>query len=198
MTNPATVHLPALPYPEDALAPHISADTVALHYGKHHAGYVANVNRLVAGTPREGAALEDLIVTTSGGLFNNAAQVWNHTFYWRSMHPAGGGEPRGALRAAIEDGFGSVDGFRKQFSDASCGHFGSGWVWLVAGGQHLEVMSTANADLPQRHDRTPLLTIDVWEHAYYLDYRNARPAYVERWIENLLNWEFAATNLAAL
>ena len=198
MTNPATVHLPALPYPEGALAPHISADTVALHYGKHHAGYVANVNRLVAGTPRATATLEDLIVTTSGGLFNNAAQVWNHTFYWRSMHPAGGGEPNGALRAAIEDGFGSVDGFRKQFTDAACGHFGSGWVWLVAGGRHLEVMSTANADLPQRHDRTPLLTIDVWEHAYYLDYRNARPAYVQRWMENLLNWEFAATNLAAL
>ena len=198
MTKSATVQLPALPYPEDALAPHISTDTVALHYGKHHAGYVANVNRMVAGTPREGSALEDLIVTTSGGLFNNAAQVWNHTFYWGSMHPAGGGEPRGALRAAIEDGFGSVDGFRKQFSDAACGHFGSGWVWLVAGGQRLEVMSTANADLPQRHDRTPLLTIDVWEHAYYLDYRNARPAYVERWIENLVNWEFAATNLAGL
>ena len=198
MTNSATVHLPALPYPEDALAPHISADTVALHYGKHHAGYVANVNRLVAATPREGAALEDLIGTTSGGLFNNAAQVWNHTFYWESMHPAGGGEPSGALRAAIEDGFDSVDGFRKQFVDAACGHFGSGWVWLVAGGRHLEVMSTTNADLPQRHDRTPLLTIDVWEHAYYLDYRNARPAYVERWMENLVNWEFAATNLAAL
>ena len=198
MTNPATVHLPALPYPEDALAPHISADTVALHYGKHHAGYVANVNRLVAGTPSQGAALEDLILTTSGGLFNNAAQVWNHTFYWCSMHPAGGGDPSGALRAAIEDRFGSVDGFRKQFGDAACGHFGSGWVWLVADGPRLEVMATANADLPQRHDRTPLLTIDVWEHAYYLDYRNARPAYVERWIENLVNWEFAAANLAAL
>ena len=196
MTNSATVSLPALPYPQDALAPHISADTVAVHYGKHHAGYVANVNRLVAGTPREGSALADLLVTTSGGLFNNVAQVWNHTFYWRSMHPAGGGEPSGALRAAIEDGFGSVDGFRKQFSDAACGHFGSGWVWLVAGGRRLEVMSTANADLPQRHGRTPLLTIDVWEHAYYLDYRNARPAYVETWIENLLNWEFAAANLA--
>ncbi|MDE0654571.1 MAG: superoxide dismutase [Fe] [bacterium] len=198
MTNSATVHLPALPYPEDALAPHISTDTVALHYGKHHAGYVANVNRMVAGTPREGAALEDLLVTTSGGLFNNAAQIWNHTFYWHSMHPEGGGDPGGELRATIEDDFGSVDGLRKQFSDAACGHFGSGWVWLVAGGQRLEVMSTANADLPQRHDRTPLLTIDVWEHAYYLDYRNARPAYVERWIENLVNWEFAASNLAAL
>ena len=198
MSNPATVHLPALPYPEDALAPHISADTVAVHYGKHHAGYVANVNRMVAGTPREGAALEDLLVTTSGGLFNNAAQIWNHTFYWHSMHPEGGGGPRGDLRAAIEDGFGSVDGFRKQFRDAACGHFGSGWVWLVAGGDNLEVMATANADLPQRHGRTPLLTIDVWEHAYYLDYRNARPAYVERWIENLVNWEFAAANLAAL
>ena len=198
MSNPATVHLPALPYPEDALAPHISADTVAVHYGKHHAGYVANVNRLVAGSSAEGTPLEDLILTTSGGLFNNAAQVWNHTFYWHSMHPEGGGGPSGDLRGAIEDGFGSVDGFRKQFSDAACGHFGSGWVWLVAGGDDLEVMSTANADLPQRHDRTPLLTIDVWEHAYYLDYRNARPAYVETWIENLVNWEFAAANLAAL
>lgn len=198
MTNPATVHLPPLPYPEDALAPHISAETVALHYGKHHAGYVANVNRLVAGSATEGAPLEDLIVTTTGGLFNNAAQVWNHTFYWHSMHPVGGGDPGGELRAALEEGFGSVDGFRKQFSDAACGHFGSGWVWLVAGGDDLEVMATANADLPQRHDRIPLLTIDVWEHAYYLDYRNARPAYVERWIENLVNWEFAAANLAAL
>ncbi len=198
MTNPATVDLPALPYPEDALAPHISAETVALHYGKHHAGYVANVNRLVSGSPSQRTPLEDLIVTTEGGLFNNAAQVWNHTFYWRSMHPEGGGEPSGALRVALEDGFGSVDGFRKQFVDASCGHFGSGWVWLVAGGDSLEVMSTANADLPQRHDRTPLLTIDVWEHAYYLDYHNARPAYVDRWIENLVNWEFAAANLAAL
>ncbi|MCY3806411.1 MAG: superoxide dismutase [Fe] [bacterium] len=198
MSNPATVHLPPLPYPEDALAPHISADTVALHYGKHHAGYVANVNRLVAGSAAEGAPLEDLIVTTAGGLFNNAAQVWNHTFYWHSMHPAGGGDPSGRLRAAIEGGFGSVDGFRKQFADAACGHFGSGWVWLVAGGNDLEVMATANADLPQRCDRTPLLTIDVWEHAYYLDYRNARPAYVERWIEKLVNWEFAAANLAAL
>ena len=198
MSNPATVHLPPLPYPEDALAPHISADTVALHYGKHHAGYVANVNRLVAGSAAEGAPLEDLIVTTTGGLFNNAAQVWNHTFYWHSMHPAGGGDPDGELRAALEGGFGSVDGFRKQFSDAACGHFGSGWVWLAAGGDGLEVMATANADLPQRHDRIPLLTIDVWEHAYYLDYRNARPAYVERWIDKLVNWEFAAANLAAV
>ncbi len=198
MSNPATVHLPPLPYPEDALAPHISTETVALHYGKHHAGYVANVNRLAAGSAAEGARLEDLIVTASGGLFNNAAQVWNHTFYWHSMHPEGGGDPSGDLRAAVESSFGSVDGFRKQFVDAACGHFGSGWVWLVAGGDHLEVMSTANADLPQRHERTPLLTIDVWEHAYYLDYRNARPAYVERWIENLVNWEFAAANLAAL
>ena len=198
MSNPATLHLPALPYPEDALAPHISADTVALHYGKHHAGYVANVNRLVAGSSAGATPLEELIVTTSGGLFDNAAQVWNHTFYWGSMHPEGGGDPSGELGAAIEAGFGSTDGFRKQFSDVACGHFGSGWVWLVAGGDRLEVMATANADLPQRHDRIPLLTIDVWEHAYYLDYRNARPAYVDRWIENLVNWEFAAANLAAV
>ncbi len=198
MSNSATVQLPPLPYPDNALAPHISADTVALHYGKHHAGYVANVNRLVAASASEGALLEDLIVSTSGTLFNNAAQVWNHTFYWHSMHPNGGGDPVGQLRAAIEDSFGSVDGFRKQFSVAACSHFASGWVWLVAGGERLEVMTTANADLPQRHDRTPLLTIDVWEHAYYLDYQNARPAYVDSWIGNLLNWEFAATNLAAV
>lgn len=197
MSGSEILHLPALPYAQDALAPHISADTVAVHYGKHHAGYVANVNRLVAGTTAEGSPLEELITTTSGGLYNNAAQVWNHTFYWGSMHPDGGGDPTGDLLAAIDDGFDSADGFRKQFVDASCGHFGSGWVWLVAGGDRLEVMSTANADLPQRHDRTPLLTIDVWEHAYYLDYRNARPAYVESWIENLVNWEFAASNLAA-
>lgn len=198
MSTSTTLHLAPLPYPEDALAPHISIDTVALHYGKHHAGYVANVNRLVAGTAAEGTPLEDLIISTSGGLFNNAAQVWNHTFYWESMHPEGGGDPTSDLLAAIEESFGSADGFRKQFADAACGHFGSGWVWLVAGDDHLEVVTTANADLPQRHDRTPLLTIDVWEHAYYLDYRNARSAYVERWIENLVNWEFAAENLAAV
>ena len=198
MTTSETLHLPSLPYPQDALAPHISAETLAFHYGKHHAGYVANVNRLVAGTAAEGTPLEDLITSASGGLFNNAAQVWNHTFYWGSMHPEGGGDPTGNLVAALEDGFGSTDGFRKQFVDASCGHFGSGWVWLVAGGDRLEVMTTSNADLPQRHGRTPLLTIDVWEHAYYLDYRNARPAYVDHWMENLVNWEFAATNLAAL
>ena len=156
MNTSETLHLPPLPYPQDALAPHISADTVSVHYGKHHAGYVANVNRLVAGTAAEGAPLEDLIGTTAGGLFNNAAQVWNHTFYWGSMHPDGGGDPSGDLLAAIEEDFGSTDGFRKQFTDASCGHFGSGWVWLVAGGDRLEVMSTSNADLPQRHDRTPL------------------------------------------
>ena len=198
MSTSETLHLPALPYPRGAPAPHISAETVDLHYGKHHAGYVANVNRLLAGTARRAAALDDLIVSSSGGLFNNAAQVWNHTFYWRSMHPEGGGDPSGRLLAAVEEGFGSIDGFRKQFVDAACGHFGSGWVWLVAGGDSLEVMATSNADLPQRHGRTPLLTIDVWEHAYYLDYRNARPAYVERWIANLVNWEFAAANLAAL
>ena len=197
MSTSETVQLPALPYPEDALAPHISADTVALHYGKHHAGYVANVNRMVAGTAAEGTPLEDLIVSASGGLFNNAGQVWNHTFYWESMHPAGGGDPTGDLLAAIEESFGSADGLRKQFAEAACGHFGSGWAWLVTGGDGLEVMTTANADLPQRHGRTPLLTIDVWEHAYYLDYRNARPAYVDRWLEKLVNWEFAAANLAA-
>ena len=197
MIKSDTLQLPALPYPEDALAPHISAETVALHYGKHHAGYVANVNRLVAGTATEGASLEDLIMSSSGGLFNNAAQVWNHTFYWRSMHPAGGGDPTGDLLAAVEASFGSADGLRKQLADAACGHFGSGWAWLVATGDRLDVMTTADADLPQRHDRTPLLTIDVWEHAYYLDYRNARPAYVDRWIERLVNWEFAAENLAA-
>ena len=196
MSNPMTVQLPPLPYPQDALAPHISADTVALHYGRHHAGYVANVNRLTAGSAEAGSSLEDLIAGSSGGLFNNAAQVWNHTFYWHSMHPGGGGGPTGDLRAAIEADFGSVDDFCERFRDAACGHFGSGWVWLVAGGERLEILATANADLPQRHDRTPLLTIDVWEHAYYLDYRNARPAYVDSWIENLANWEFAAGNLA--
>ena len=196
MSTSPTIHLPPLPYANDALAPHISADTVGVHYGKHHAAYVANVNRLVAGSALEGAPLERLIDTTSGGLFNNAAQVWNHTFYWDSMHPDGGGEPTGDLFEAVEESFGSADGFRKQFSNAACGHFGSGWVWLVAGGDRLEVVTTVNADLPQRHDRTPLLTIDVWEHAYYLDYRNARAAYVDRWIDHLLNWDFAAANLA--
>ena len=198
MTNPATVHLPPLPYPEDALAPHISADTVALHYGKHHAGYVANVNRLVAGTPSRGSP--------AGGPHRHhhrgpVQQRRPRSGTTRSTGtqciPKAAATPAAPLRSAIEDGFGSVDGFRKQFTDAACGHFGSGWVWLVAGGDDLEVMATANADLPQRHGRTPLLTIDVWEHAYYLDYRNARPAYVDRWIDNLVNWDFAAANLAA-
>ena len=196
MSTSPTLTLPPLPYAEDALAPHISADTVGVHYGKHHAAYVANVNRLVAGTAQDGAPLEQIISSATGGLFNNAAQVWNHTFYWESMRPDGGGDPSGDLLEAVESSFGTADGFRKQFTESACGHFGSGWVWLVAGGERLEVMTTVNADLPQRHDRKPLLTIDVWEHAYYLDYRNARAAYVDRWIEHLLNWDFAAANLA--
>ena len=197
MNNAATVQLPPLPYPESALSPHIGSDTVTVHYHRHHAGYVANVNRLAAGSPVEGRTLEDLILTTDGVMFNNAAQVWNHTFYWNSMHPEGGGDPGDDLGSALESGFGSVDGFRERFGEAARSHFGSGWVWLVAGGDRLEVLATPNAELPQLRDRTPLLTIDVWEHAYYLDYRNARGAYIDTWLTHLVNWEFAAANLAA-
>ncbi len=189
--------LPPLPYGQSALEPYVSAETMSYHYGRHHAGYVANLNRLAAGTQWEGAELEALARGAEGAIFNNAAQIWNHTFYWQSMSPDGGGAPAGAVGAAIDAAFGSVDEFRRQFADAAVGLFGSGWTWLVADEGGLEIMQTANADLPLRHDRRPLLVVDVWEHAYYLDYQNARAAYVEAFLDNLVNWEFAAENLAA-
>ena len=189
--------LPDLPYAENALDPHISERTVGFHYGKHHVGYVANLNGLVAGTPHETSSLEDIIVAASpGALFNNAAQIWNHTFYWNSMSPGGGGDPTGDLADAIEATFGSVDQFKTQFRTESIGNFGSGWTWLVKAGSGLAIVSTDDADTPLNHGQTALLTIDVWEHAYYLDYQNARPAYVDAFIEQLINWEFVAKKFA--
>ena len=189
--------LPPLPYGQSALEPYVSADTVSFHYGRHHAGYVANLNRLTAGTQWEGAELDAVALGAEGPVFNNAAQIWNHTFYWRSMSPDGGGSPSGPLGAAIVEEFGSTDEFRRRFADAAVGLFGSGWTWLVADDNGLDIMQTANADFPLLHGRRALLVVDVWEHAYYLDYQNARAAYVEAFLERLVNWEFAAQNFAA-
>ncbi|MEZ6197502.1 MAG: Fe-Mn family superoxide dismutase [Planctomycetota bacterium] len=187
--------LPKLPYAMDALAPHVSKETLEYHYGKHHNAYVTNLNNMVPGTAYEGASLEDIIAKAEGGVFNNAAQVWNHTFYWNSLSPNGGGAPTGKIAAAIDEAFGSFAAFKEAFTKAATTHFGSGWAWLVknASGK-LEITSTHDADCPLRHGQTPILTCDVWEHAYYVDYRNARPKYVESWW-NLVNWEFANANL---
>ncbi len=189
--------LPPLPYSQSALEPFVSAETISYHYERHHAGYVANLNRLAAGTQWEGVELEKVILGAEGAIFNNAAQIWNHTFYWHSMSPDGGSAPSGPVRAAIDAAFGSTDEFRRQFADAAVGLFGSGWTWLVAEDDGLAIVQTANADLPLLHDRRALLVVDVWEHAYYLDYQNARAAYVEAFLDHLINWEFAAENLAS-
>jgi Fe-Mn family superoxide dismutase len=189
--------LPPLPYPKNALAPHMSEQTLDFHHGKHHATYVTNLNGLVEGTERANQSLEEIILGADPGpLFNNAAQVWNHTFFWNCMAPGGGGDPDGDLRAAIDSAFGSVDGFKQTFTDKAKTLFGSGWTWLVTGDGGLDIIQTKDADLPLKHGQTALLTLDVWEHAYYLDYQNARPAYIETWLGNLVNWEFAAENLA--
>jgi Fe-Mn family superoxide dismutase len=189
--------LPPLPYPKDALAPHMSEKTLDFHHGKHHQTYVNNLNGLVEGTEHAGKSLEEIILAAEpGGLFNNAAQVWNHTFFWNCMTPSGGGEPEGELKTAIEQSFGSVDSFLQTFTDKAKTVFGSGWTWLAKGDGGLEIIQTKDADLPLKHGKTALLTIDVWEHAYYLDYQNARPAYIETWLGNLVNWEFAAESLA--
>jgi Fe-Mn family superoxide dismutase len=189
--------LPSLPYDMDALAPHISKETLEYHYGKHHQTYVNNLNKLVEGTEHANASLEDIIgaADSGSGLFNNSAQVWNHTFYWSCMSPGGGGAPQGEVGEAINSAFGSYDEFRKQFTEAATTQFGSGWAWLTDDGSGLKVMKTANADLPLKHSVKALLTIDVWEHAYYIDYRNARPSYIETWVDHLLNWDFVAKNL---
>ena len=186
--------LPPLPYAQNALEPHISAETLEYHYGKHHSTYVANLNKLTEGTDNAGKSLEEIIKSASGGLFNNAAQVWNHTFYWNCMSPSGGGSPTGALAAAIDDAFGSFDAFKDKFSTSAATNFGSGWTWLVkdAAGK-LAIVNTSNAGCPITDGVTPVLTCDVWEHAYYIDYRNARPKYVEAFWK-LVNWEFAAAN----
>ena len=187
--------LPELPYTKDALAPHLSAETLEFHHGKHHNAYVTKLNELVAADPTlAGKSLEELIRTTSGGPFNQAAQVWNHTFYWNSMKPGGGGEPTGAVLEAINKSFGSFSAFKEKFSAAAAGQFGAGWAWLVKDGANLAIVTTSNAGNPLTDGKTPVLTCDVWEHAYYIDYRNARPKYVEAWW-NLVNWDFAAKNL---
>lgn len=189
--------LPSLPYPKDALAPHMSEKTLDFHHGKHHATYVNNLNGLIEGTANEGKSLEEIILAAEpGGLFNNAAQTWNHTFFWNCLSPSGGGDPSGDLKTAIEQSFGSVDEFKQTFTDKAKTLFGSGWTWLAKGDDGLEIVQTKDADLPLKHGKTALLTLDVWEHAYYLDFQNARPAYIETWLENLANWEFAAENLA--
>jgi Fe-Mn family superoxide dismutase len=188
--------LPELPYPREALAPHLSAETIDFHYGKHHQAYVNNLNNLTAGTHWEAKTLEAIIATADSGIFNNAAQVWNHSFYWRCLSPTGGGEPGGTLASAIEAEFGGFGDFRERFTKAAVTHFGSGWAWLVRTPQgNLSVLSTVNADNPLRDGATPLLTCDVWEHAYYIDYRNARPSFIEAFW-HLVNWDFVSSNLA--
>lgn len=190
-----TFKLPELPYPKDGLSPHISPETIDYHYGKHHQAYVTNLNNLVAGTPFATKSLEDVIKTSEGGMFNNAAQIWNHTFYWHSLSPKGGGAPKGAIAKAIDKSFGSFDKFKEDFSKAATTVFGSGWAWLVQKPDgSLAIKQTSNAGCPLTEGVTPLLTCDVWEHAYYVDFRNARPKYVEAWW-SLVNWEFANSNL---
>ena len=191
-----TIKLPELPYSKDALAPHISAETLEYHYGKHHNSYVEKLNKQIAGTDNENKSLEELITSTSGGVFNNAAQVWNHSFYWNCLSASGGGAPEGAVATQIKDTWGSFDDFKKAFTEAALTQFGSGWAWLVKNkAGKLEITKTANADTPLTEGHTPLLTCDVWEHAYYVDYRNARPKYVEAFW-NLVNWDFVNKNLS--
>jgi len=188
--------LPSLPYAMDALQPHISKETLEYHYGKHHQAYVTNLNNLIKGTEFADMSLEDIVRKSSAGIFNNAAQVWNHTFYWNCLSPMGGGEPAGALAEAIKQRFGTFDEFKKQFSQTAVTTFGSGWAWLVKNADgSLDLMSTSNAQTPMTSAKTALLTCDVWEHAYYVDYRNRRPDYVAAFW-NLVNWDFVAKNFA--
>lgn len=189
--------LPPLPYAKNALEPVISTETIDYHYGKHHQTYVTNLNNLIKGTEFENSSLEEIILKSSGGIFNNAAQVWNHTFYWNGFKPKGGGTPTGELAAAIDKAFGSFDEFKKQFTQKAITTFGSGWAWLVKNKDgSLSLESTSNAATPMTKDQTALLTIDVWEHAYYVDYRNARPKYVEEFWK-IVNWDFVASNFKA-
>ncbi len=193
-----TISLPDLPYAKSALAPHISEETFDYHYGKHHKAYVDKTNELIAGGKLEKASLEDIVRESEGQnqpLFNNSAQVWNHTFYWNSMSPKGGGKPKGDIASMIDKSFGSQEAFAKAFAEAGATQFGSGWAWLVKAGDKLEVRKTPNAETPLTKDVTPLLTMDVWEHAYYIDYRNQRPKYISTFLEHLVNWDFANANL---
>lgn len=190
-----TYELPELPYAKDALEPYISQETLEYHHGKHHAAYVANLNKLVPGTEFEGKSLEDIITSADGGIFNNAAQIWNHTFYWNCLQPNGGGEPTGALLDAITTQFGSFADFKEQFTTKAATLFGAGWTWLVKNADGgLEIVNTSNAGCPLTDGQTPLMTCDVWEHAYYIDVRNARPKYLENFWQ-LVNWEFVGGNL---
>lgn len=187
-----SVTLPALPYAVDALEPHYSTENLQLHHGKHHAAYVNKLNELQPDA--SDANLEALVKTSVGGVFNQAAQIWNHTFFWHSMKPKGGGKPSGALAAAIDSDFGSYDNFRKEFISAGVGQFGSGWVWLVLAEGKLKIVTTANADTPVKGSAKPIITADVWEHAYYPTYKNLRQKFLEVFLDNLVNWDFAATN----
>ena len=189
------ITLPPLPFPSNALEPFISQNTLEFHHGKHHQAYVTNLNGLLEGSDLAQASLEEIIAQTAGvpgkeGVFNNAAQVWNHTFYWHCLKPQGGGTPKGAIAQLIERDFGSYDTFKENFKKAALTQFGSGWAWLVQEGNHLKITKTPNADLPLAHGQRALLTVDVWEHAYYLDYQNRRPDYVETFLTSLVNWDF--------
>ena len=196
------IELPALPFAADALEPYISANTLGFHHGKHHQTYVTNTNNLIKGTDLENASLEAIIAASANnaekaGLFNNAAQVWNHTFYWNGMKKGGGGAPSGAIAAKITEDFGSFDAFAEAFKNAGLTQFGSGWAWLVLEGGKLKITKTPNADTPMAHGQKALLTVDVWEHAYYLDYQNKRADYIDIFLKHLVNWDFVNTNLAS-
>ncbi|MFH1217506.1 MAG: superoxide dismutase [Pseudomonadota bacterium] len=196
-----SITLPDLPYGKDALAPHISSNTLDFHHGKHHNAYVTNLNKLVEGTDLAGKTVEEIILNSANkadkiGIFNNAAQVWNHTFYWQSMKPGGGGLPTGKIAQKIDSDFGGYDNFTKELKNGGLTQFGSGWAWLVVKNDKLSIMKTSNADTPIAHGLKPLMTVDVWEHAYYLDYQNRRGDYIDTFIANLINWDFVNANLA--
>jgi len=196
-----SIALPPLPYAEDALEPHYSARTISFHYGKHHKAYVDNINKLIAGTDCEQKTLEEIILiaaaaATKTGWFNNAAQVWNHTFFWNCMKKGGGGKPAGDLAKKLDAAFGGFEKFAEQFKTAAVTRFGSGWGWLVLENNALKVISTPNAETPLAKGQVPLLTVDVWEHAYYLDYQNRRPDFVQTFLDKLVNWDFVAANLS--
>lgn len=200
LTGKANFQLPPLPYAQNALEPHISAKTMSFHYGKHHQAYVDNLNKLADGGSWADQPLEKVILDTSGAedkasIFNNAAQVWNHTFFWQSMKPGGGSKPEGRLLSMIDNSFESLDEFKKAFMNAALAQFGSGWAWLIQDGDKLKIIKTSNADTPVAHGQTALLACDVWEHAYYLDYQNRRKDFVETFLQSLANWEFAASQL---
>ena len=196
-----SINHPELPYAIDALEPHISARTLEFHHGKHHKAYVDKLAAAIKGTKYETQSLESIIESAHDagdtGVFNNAAQAWNHTFLWHSMSPKGGGEPSGVLAEAVASKFGSLEGFRDAFKQAAMGQFGSGWAWLVRSNDGVDIVATANADTPLVHGTKALLTLDVWEHAYYLDFQNKRDAYIDTFLDSLVNWEFAAENYAA-